>query len=322
METCPVCLGAIEPGHTGDHGERVYVNCPACGHFGITRTAQSRLEQTAERWPAARAVLSHVIRTTVDTTPKCVGADTPLFDRALVERILAARRLPSIREQADNLVRLVGDTLRNVDPAGTAKFQCISAAAVIGAAGSGAVFALARALHDQRILVGLTHAQFLDVGLSFGGWDLYEQLQRSRSEGGIAFMAMPFGHAALDAFYQSCFRPAVAECGFDLRRIDHKPPAGLIDNRLRVEIRRSRFLIVDLTQENRGAYWEAGFAEGLGKPVIYTCEHSYFTDKGTHFDTNHHHTIVWRPDDASGAAANLKDTIRATLPGEAKMSDD
>ena len=54
------------------------------------------------------------------------------------------------------------------------------------------------------------------------------------------------------------------------------PKAGLIDDRLRVEIRTSRFLIADLTHENAGAYWEAGFAEGLGKPVIYTCEKSKF----------------------------------------------
>jgi nucleoside 2-deoxyribosyltransferase len=87
-----------------------------------------------------------------------------------------------------------------------------------------------------------------------------------------------------------------------------------------VEIRRSRFLVVDLTDDNRGAYWEAGFGEGLGKPVIYTCEKAHF-EKGIHFDTNHHQTIVWQSSDLASAAQRLKDTIRATLPAEAKMSD-
>ena len=50
----------------------------------------------------------------------------------------------------------------------------------------------------------------------------------------------------------------------------------MIDDRLRVEIQSARFLIADLTHENRGAFWEAGYAEGLGKPVIYTCEESVF----------------------------------------------
>ena len=33
MESCPVCLTPIEAGHTADYGERLYVNCPACGHY-------------------------------------------------------------------------------------------------------------------------------------------------------------------------------------------------------------------------------------------------------------------------------------------------
>ena len=41
---------------------------------------------------------------------------------------------------------------------------------------------------------------------------------------------------------------------------------------MRVQIRASRFVICDLTHGNRGAYWEAGFAEGIGRPVIFVCE--------------------------------------------------
>jgi nucleoside 2-deoxyribosyltransferase len=99
------------------------------------------------------------------------------------------------------------------------------------------------------------------------------------------------------------------------------PKAGLIDNRLRVEILTSRFLIADLTHGNAGAYWEAGYAEGLGKPVIYTCEERIFEGKGTHFDTNHHYTVRWRKDKFKETADDLKATIRATLPAEAKLED-
>lgn len=78
----------------------------------------------------------------------------------------------------------------------------------------------------------------------------------------------------------------------------------------------------DLTNNNIGAYWEAGYAEGLGKPVIYLCEKSQFNEFKTHFDTNHHTTVVWDENDMDAAVKNLKDTIRATLPLEAKMTDD
>jgi hypothetical protein len=188
---------------------------------------------------------------------------------------------------------------------------------LIGAFDINAAERVATALADEGLV---THSGPW-VGLTFKGWSHYDDLQRAHSEGPISFMAMPFNHSDLDAVYADCFRPAVRQCGFDLRRIDERPPAGLIDNRLRVEIRRSRFLVCDLTHGNNGAYWEAGFAEGLGRPVIYTCEQDYFAEKRTHFDTNHCHTVVYGLDDLASAAERLKDTIRATLPGEAKLSD-
>ena len=96
----------------------------------------------------------------------------------------------------------------------------------------------------------------------------------------------------LDQLVNDHFRAAVAQTGFELRRLDDEQPAGLIDDRLRVEIQSARFLIADLTHGNRGAYWEAAYAEGLGRPVIYTCQHSKFAET-SHFDTNHHLTVLW-----------------------------
>ena len=87
-------------------------------------------------------------------------------------------------------------------------------------------------------------------------------------------------------------------------------------DRLLREIRRSRFLIAELTKDNSGAYWEAGFATGVDRPVIYTCEKSYFLEAGTHFDTSHHLTVIWEEDKLDLAAEQLKTTIRATLPDE------
>ena len=88
------------------------------------------------------------------------------------------------------------------------------------------------------------------------------------------------------------------------------------------EIRNSRMMIADLTDQNRGAYWEAGFAEGLGKPVIYTCEETVFDHKDhIHFDTSHFFCVKWTKNNPQKAADDLKFAIRNTLPTEAKMED-
>jgi len=89
-----------------------------------------------------------------------------------------------------------------------------------------------------------------------------------------------------------------------------------------VRIQSSDFLIADLTHDNSGAYWEAGYAEGLGKPVIYTCESVKFKNHKTHFDTNHLATVPCDKDAPEEAGKGLKATICATLPEAAIMVDE
>jgi nucleoside 2-deoxyribosyltransferase len=97
---------------------------------------------------------------------------------------------------------------------------------------------------------------------------------------------------------------------------------SLVDAIIEDEIRRCRFLIADLSDDNPGAYWEAGFAEGLGKPVIYICRASEGgKEKRTHFDANHRHTVRWDLATLDKTATELKAVIRNTLLGDAIQSD-
>src|SRR5215216_5295099 len=132
---------------------------------------------------------------------------------------------------------------------------------------------------------------------------------------------MKFGDPELDGVVESCFKPAVSRTGFELRKLTDGQPAGLIDDQIRAAILSGRFVIADLTHGSHGAYWEAGFAEGLNLPVIYTCKKDAWQEKRTHFDTNHLLTIAWDPTNLKRAGDELAATIRATLRAEAKQTD-
>lgn len=155
------------------------------------------------------------------------------------------------------------------------------------------------------------------IGLSYRGWEYYRQLKLGQSSGENGFMAMKFCPES-EEYFKKYIRPAVQAAGFDIRRITDNAKAGNIDNQMRDEIRLSKFVIADLTHDNNGAYWEAGFAEGIGKPVIYLCEKTKFEDpnSGTHFDTNHHTTIKLDFDDWKNAKKILTATLRNTFPDE------
>jgi hypothetical protein len=165
------------------------------------------------------------------------------------------------------------------------------------------------------------NANQLQIQLTPKGWEQYGDLSQKRVEGRNAFMAMQFGDTDLDWMVEHCFKPAASRAGFTLKKLTDEQPAGLIDNQIRAALLSARFVVADLSHANLGAYWEAGYAEGLGRPVIYTCESSIWAQKKTHFDTSHMLTVIWEKAKANEAERMLTSTIRATLRSEAKQTD-
>ena len=133
----------------------------------------------------------------------------------------------------------------------------------------------------------------MSITLSLDGWERYEAEKRGRFSGNYGFIAMKFDDTELDPFVRDVVKPIVKnDIGYDLVDMRDVAKAGIIDNIMRVQIRDAAFVIADLTHDNHGAYWEAGYAEGLGKPVIYICEKTKFEKETSHFDTNHCTTIL------------------------------
>lgn len=301
---------------------RLY-DCPHCGRFIVDEMEYNHLigylnaiqvpgvNVTPLQTKRHRAVMAHAIRRMGES------GSVPAITDGMTLRILQEDRLPSIVEQRDNLLRWFGT---NFEIGASYNFGYDGVGARVGSASPGAFKLLLESLAAERYLLGhLGAGAEGEFRLGYRGLERLEELERATPSGYNAFMAMKFGDAALDKMLQDHFRLAVKETGFNLYRLDDRPQAGLIDARLRNEIRNSRFLIADLSHANLGAYWEAGYAEGLGKPVIYTCEKSVFEGKVAtiakpHFDTNHHLTIIWDAADPGTAAARLQETIRFTIP--------
>ena len=154
-------------------------------------------------------------------------------------------------------------------------------------------------------------------------WDHFEKLKNGRNTSNKAFLALQFD-GEMNRDLKQELKKAVSETGFILNTVDEEPRAGLIDDKIRLDIRNSRFVIADLTDGNKGAYWEAGFANGLGKEVIYMCKDDVMNNETSpnrpHFDVSHHQCILWSEDHFEIALKKLKDTIRYTFP-DAKQED-
>ena len=318
-QECPVCEIALIK--TEVQGDRHFFECPRCGPFSLSRSAMVTVQGELGRVPNGQAILSHAIY-------KMTQRDSswPMLTSENLKQILSQTILPRPQQQLENLILWLGSTQPDQGVPIEIQNRTLSAIGATNMASLGFIVghAIERGLVAGKVLRSVDGGyHYTPIHLTFDGWVFYEELQRGHNITRTAFMAMQFGDSELNHVYESCFKPAVGDTGFTLKKLDEQQPAGLIDDRLRVEIRQARFLIADLTHQNKGAYWEAGFAEGLGRPVVYTCRKDVFEDKnkGPHFDTNHHLTVVWEPNKLDEAASRLKNTIRATLPDEAKLSD-
>jgi hypothetical protein len=127
------------------------------------------------------------------------------------------------------------------------------------------------------------------------GWERIESLQTKVVMSEQAFVAMWFD-SSMDDAYKNGFFPAIDKAGYKPLRIDKKHHVNKIDDEILAEIRRSRFVVSDFSCEpskvRGGVYFEAGFAMGLGIPVIWTARATSVND--LHFDTRQYNHIVWQ----------------------------
>jgi len=107
----------------------------------------------------------------------------------------------------------------------------------------------------------------------------------------------------LDAIKESAMR-----CGIQAERIDEPQSNERITDRILESIRKAEYVIVDLTNSKQNVYYEAGYAQGIGKIPIYIAK------EGTklEFDLKDYPIIFFR------SLKQLKDSLEKRLRGLAK----
>lgn len=318
-DRCPICHSAAATQHPVREDGLQRIECTNCGDHLFTLNAL-RVAETGLADGAARAIVAHGVH-------KRPRGDR--IDARQLQDLARVTTLPPATERVDLLVLHLADA---APPGERIDLDPYDLVATLGTANA----SQARWVIGQALALGwVDSAMPLDYGdaapvhraaLTVQGWQHQAALLQRGAGSRHAFMAMVFNDPELTALFEQHLKPAVAATGFDLRTTEHeRKTAGLIDHRMRVEIRTSRFVVCDLTHHNRGAYWEAGFAEGIGRPVFFTCrrdvaEHADAAQR-PHFDTAHQLIVRWDAADPAPAMRELQDVIRATLPDEAWMDN-
>ena len=111
-----------------------------------------------------------------------------------------------------------------------------------------------------------------------------------------AFVAM-WINESVSAIFEKGIEPAINAAGYNAYLVNKDPGVDKIDDAVKEEIRRSRFLVADVTHDKKGprgsVYYEIGIAHGIEIPVIFTCREDLLNNE-LPFDTRQHKHISWR----------------------------
>jgi len=318
MGNCHFCGAACEVTRQARYNHSCYENCPNCGSYNLYDWRKNTLDDHLHTIAGYLYETNRHIRHDRygDSPPRDINGD-------ILQEIKMSGLLP--RTNMQRLERLLLNVYK------LNKF-----------------FGQVHTIEDKTVIFGLAYAKsveefiamsraikelgwFSDVGnpliftLSAKGVEHAEQLLMSNINSRKAFVAMGFKEDLLTAC-EEAIKPACRDCGFDAFLISDRPHNNGITDEIIVAIRQSRFVIVDFTYNNAGAYFEAGFAQGLGRPIIRCCKKEWFDGKDEkgernqlHFDIRHYATILW--EDHADLIKQLKANIRANIP-DARLEDE
>jgi len=137
-----------------------------------------------------------------------------------------------------------------------------------------------------------------------------DELNHRAGVGDQGFVAMWFSEEVAD-LWTVALEPGIRTAGYHPVRIDLAEYEGRVDDEIIAQIRRSRFVVADLTGHRGGVYYEAGFAEGLGLPVYLTCREDEM--EKVHFDVNHYRFSTWKPDALEEFAETIRKRVEADI---------
>ena len=287
---------------------RLQVNCPRCGHYTTTPEARDLLASGSVNG-TQRANLSGFLR----------ELDSFGFTSQEVRRLLNLRT-PSVAEKGDKLLNLLAS--REPTPGRRITLQCDDPAnlARTWTWDLNELSYLARdVLASGLSHLNVTGSPFLsnnamEVQIAPAGWARLSELRDRPTTSRIGFVAMWFD-SGMHGVRDNGIIPAIRDAGYEPKLINQHDHVNRIDDEIISLIRQSKFIVADFTGSRGGVYFEAGFALGLGLPVIWTCTQDQLEEtdnqKKLHFDVNHFNFLPWTND--AGGHAELKDKLQRRI---------
>lgn len=324
---CPFCLQPVTSVQgLGELYQRYIIECSRCGRYIVSDYIADNIRDNDQLFENSRHLISAAARRSFERAKRLkrgVNALLVITEDNCKNIINAIKPQPGVVPIADDFLIYLSEFLEGFN----SYYPLVS--------GTDYPLALCR---DQGELVRLmehlrakgyllekqsrtfTEGSDLTTKLEFRitaeGYERIRDTVKSRKKT-EAFVAMWFDpkETILQAAYEAAMKKAIEDATIlKVVRADKAEHNDDINDWILGHIRQSAFMIADFTGNRGGVYLEAGYAMGLGIPVIFTCEDKKEHIEKLHFDTNHRNHIFWK--DSEHLYNKLIDRIGATIPME------
>lgn len=163
-------------------------------------------------------------------------------------------------------------------------------------------------LTTTKRIQGQNHGGGFSYKIIADGWKYLEELNKINAGSQQVFVAMCFSEE-MKSVYDTTISKGIESAGYKPHLVSGREHNGKIDDEIIAQIRRSRFVLADFTGHRARVYYEAGFAQGLGIEVFWTCNKDQIKD--LHFDIRQYNCIVWSQDNLDDFKKRISDRIES-----------
>jgi nucleoside 2-deoxyribosyltransferase/predicted RNA-binding Zn-ribbon protein involved in translation (DUF1610 family) len=317
QEKCYLCESPTR-GYIQGGFDATFFDCSNCGHYAISRQALCNLESTPDiKLVKARIAAIAYERNMANLPGFCIGIESS-SEKVYGLPIFSTEDI--VRDFPDSIDQILDRSLLNLSrgilhPADMKHLSAIYPQSLFCFDSFQMEYVMKQLQGMEYISAVKDHyfdkkTEWRELCILPKGWQRINELKkRPAGNANQAFVAMWF-NPQMDPFFDNGIRPAVEhDKRYKCVRIDLGEASEHNDkicDRIIAEIRKSTFLIADFTGNRGGVYYEAGFALGLGLPVIYIGQYDWFFDESgkprenreLHFDTRqYNHIFYTSPED-------------------------
>lgn len=303
---CPICGFEETKQSLSSRRDMYFMRCGRCGEYEISWELLHGFNDLKKKLGEVGYILSGLSRELYE-----VDGSQPVFTIKNIEDNLKHFLIPDIKNIEEKIKKL----LQRV----RAKTEYFGQEVLLGdietvvplayAKNPDELMALFTFMTEKRLakisVLTNNRKRMVKMTLWANAWDITNSLEDKNKESNKGFIATWFHDSMNESI--NAVEEAISESGFQPICIRDEHFSERIMDKALGEIRRSRFVIVDLTGNRGSVFFEAGFAHGLGIETIYVyCEEQ---EKSTtlEFYVRHYKCYKYK------TPAELKEILRAAI---------